>query len=255
MRKAATPMTRMQAQTRTPCRPPQGPVPAHSPPGPRRAALVRAAAIGWFLAASQVLAQLAADPASDAPEGEGHFAGVAPGSSIDASSHAQALQRWRNASDIHAWIAAHFRYDAARALQLSETQRQKNGRMPITEPGAFFARPSGVCVDLARFAFETLRHIDPDARAAYLMIEFDPVTLAGNVLRRHWLVTFEAAGQRYFFADSKRPGVMAGPYASTRDFVDEYARYRGRRIVAFAERDSFERQLRATARQPARPLP
>lgn len=214
-----------------------------------------AATIGWILASSQALAQIAADPASDAPEGEGPGAGGAPVAFIDAPSYAQALQRWRHAAHIHAWIAAHFRYDAERALQLSETQRQRNGRMPITEPGEFFARPSGVCVDLARFALETLRRIDPEARAAYLMIEFDPLTLRGNVLRRHWLVTFESAGQRYFFADSKRPGAMAGPYASTREFVDEYARYRGRRIVAFAERDSYERQQRAAARQPARPLP
>lgn len=228
---------------------------AAPPRRPRRAAVLRAAAIGWILASSQVLAQTAADPASDAPEGAGPVVGTTPASYLDASSYAQALQRWRHAADIHAWIAAHFRYDTARALQLSETQRQKNGHMPITEPGEFFARPSGVCVDLARFALETLRRIDPDARAAYLMIEFDPLTLRGNVLRRHWLVTFESAGQRYFFADSKRPGVMAGPYASTRDFVDEYARYRGRAIVAFAERNSFERQPRASARQAARPGP
>jgi hypothetical protein len=28
--------------------------------------------------------------------------------------------------------------------------------MPIIEPAAFFAKPSGVCIDLARFAVETL---------------------------------------------------------------------------------------------------
>lgn len=209
--------------------------------------------MGVLLAAPTARARpSAADPASDAPEeGEEPNGTARAGPAfVDAASHAQALQRWHRAADIHAWIAARFRYDKARAIELSETQRQKNGRLPIIPPAEFFARPSGVCVDLARFAVETLRQVDPDARAAYLMIEFDPVTLSGNVLRRHWMATFEADGQRYFFADSKRPAFLAGPYASTHDFIEEYARYRGRRIVAFAQRDSFERQMRSQVRQP-----
>lgn len=79
------------------------------------------------------------------------------------------------------------------------------------------------------------------------MIEFDPVSVRGNTLRRHWLVSFERGGQHYFFADSKRPGHIAGPYASVQAFVDEYAHYRGRRIVAFSERESYERRLRTRA--------
>lgn len=189
-------------------------------------------------------AQASADPLSDAPE-----ARVAPAaqSFIDAPTYAEALVRWRSATDVDAWIAARFEYDKARAIALSETQRQRNARLPIIAPTDFFARPSGVCVDLARFGVETLRQIDPAAKATYLMIEFDPLTIAGHTLRRHWLVTFESGGQRYFFADSKRPGFIAGPYASTREFIDEYERYRGRRIVAFQERESFERQLRRAA--------
>jgi hypothetical protein len=83
--------------------------------------------------------------------------------------------------------------------------------LPIYQPHKFFAAPSGVCVDLSRFAVETLRHIDPDARASYLMIEFAPVTIGGNTLRRHWLASFTRDGKYYFFADSKRPGHIAGP--------------------------------------------
>jgi hypothetical protein len=189
-------------------------------------------------------AQASADPLSDAPEGR-----VTPAvpSFIDAPTYAEALVRWRSAADVNAWIGARFDYDKARAIQLSETQRQKNGRMPIIAPADFFARPSGVCVDLARFGVEALRQIDPAAKATYLMIEFDPLTIAGQTLRRHWLAAFESGGQRYFFADSKRPGLIAGPYASTREFIAEYEKYRGRRIVAFQERESFERQLRRAA--------
>lgn len=198
------------------------------------------------LAASYTWAQPAADPLSDAPEGR--MSSSAP--LVDEpSTYAQALERWRGAEDVHAWIGARFNYDKARAVQLSETQRQKSGRLPVIAPPEFFAQPDGVCVDLARFAVETLRRIDPAAKAAYVMIEFDPLTIAGNTLRRHWLVSFENDGRRYFFADSKRPGHVDGPYASTREFIEEYEKYRGRRIVAFQERESFERQHRAAARR------
>ena len=135
----------------------------------------------------------------------------------------------------------------SRAMQLSETQRRKNGRMPILAPEAFFDVPSGVCVDLSRFAVETLRAVDPGSKPRYVMIEFDPVSIVGNTLRRHWVVSFERGGERYFFADSKRPGHIAGPYASTQDFIAEYARYRGRQIVSFREVETYERKMRTLA--------
>jgi hypothetical protein len=197
--------------------------------------------------ASHVQAQGLAEPLSDAPE-----SAAAPAPFVEAATYGEALVRWRGAADINAWIGARFSYDRTRAVALSETQRQKNGRLPIITARDFFAQPTGVCVDLSRFAVETLRHIDPAAKATYLMIEFDPQTIAGNTLRRHWVATFESGGQRYFFADSKRPGVMAGPYASTGEFIEAYAKYRGRRIVAYQERDSFERQMRAMRRAAGR---
>jgi hypothetical protein len=64
------------------------------------------------------------------------------------------------------------------------------------------------------------------------------------VLRRHWLAGFERDGARWYFADSKRPGHLAGPFATAAAFVDEYARYRGRTVVAFSERASYERTMR-----------
>lgn len=184
-----------------------------------------------------------ADPASDAPA-----ARISDGGKFtQASSYGDTLKLWRSAEDINAWVNARFEYDPARAIQLSETQRQKNGRMPILAPEVFFAAPRGVCVDLSRFAIETLRAIDPDTQPAYVMIEFDPVTIAGNTLRRHWVASFLREGQHYYFADSKRPGHIAGPYGSTQEFIDEYARYRGRRVVSFREVDSYERKARTMA--------
>ncbi len=189
-----------------------------------------------------------ADPASDAPERRV----VAETQFKEARSYAEALRLWQSSEDINAWIQARFRYDMSRAMQLSETQRQKNGRMPILAPEVFFTAPSGVCVDLSRFAVETLRAIDPGTKPRYVMIEFDPVSIAGNALRRHWVVSFQRGGGRYFFADSKRPGYIAGPYASTQDFIAEYARYRGRRIVSFREVETYERKLRTLATQQKR---
>lgn len=162
-------------------------------------------------------------------------------------SYPEALRRWRSAEDINGWIGATFDYDMPRALRLSETQRNGSGPIAIHSPETFFGAPVGVCVDLARFAVETLRVVEPGAKPAYLMIEFEPVTIASNTLRRHWLASFERGGQRYFFADSKRPGVLSGPYASTRDFLQEYARYRGREVVSYREVETYERRKRLRA--------
>jgi hypothetical protein len=184
----------------------------------------------------------AADPASDAPE-----AGrAAPAPYKSAASYAEALQVWRTPEDVNAWIGARFEYDMPRAMQLSESQRART-RLPIHAPSEFFLAPRGVCVDLARFGVETLRAIDPAARPAYLMIEFDPVAIAGNTLRRHWVAVYRTERGLYVFADSKRPGHLAGPYASPAQFIEEYARSRGRRIVAYRELETFERQLRTRA--------
>jgi len=189
-----------------------------------------------------------ADPASDAPESR-----AAPRSQFkDAPSYQEALKLWQNAEDVNAWIGARFQYNMSRAMQLSETQRQKNGRMPILAPEDFFAAPSGVCVDVTRFAVETLRAIDSTAHPRYVMIEFDPVSIGGNTLRYHWVASYERDGMHYFFADSKRPGRIVGPYPSTQEFIVEYAHYRGRQIVSFREMESYERKVRTPASRQSR---
>jgi hypothetical protein len=161
-----------------------------------------------------------------------------------ADSYEHALQVWKTADDINGWIAANFSYDRVRAVRLSETQRSKNGEFSIYSPSEFFNTKTGVCVDLSRFGVETLRRIDPQSDPKYLMIEFDPIQIAGNTLRRHWLVSFKRDGKPCFFADSKRPGHIAGPYKDAGEFINEYAQYRGRRIVAFREVDSYQKQRR-----------
>jgi hypothetical protein len=176
-----------------------------------------------------------------------------------AETYQQAMQRWQYAEDVNAWIGANFSYDLPRALQLSETQRRHTSTLQILQPDAFYTAPSGVCVDLSRFAVETLGRIDPAAAASYLMIEFEPVQLQGQTLRQHWLASFLRDGQHYFFADSERPGIIAGPYGSTRQFIEDYAAYRGRQIVRYRELPSYQRQPRAMAakaeRSVAQPIP
>jgi hypothetical protein len=45
---------------------------------------------------------------------------------------------------------------------------------------------------------------------------------------------------------------MTGPYDDTRSFIDEYAQYRGRRIVSFRELESYQKRRRTQAlKQPA----
>jgi hypothetical protein len=170
-----------------------------------------------------------------------------------ASSYEQALKVWKTPEDINGWIAANFSCDRARALRLSETQRGKNERISIHDPSEFFDIKIGVCIDLSRFGVETLRRIDPLSDPKYLMIEFNPVQIKGNILRLHWLVSFRREGKIYFFADSKRPGHIAGPYKDVQAFMIEYEQYRGRKIVAFRELDSYEKQRRPQAQKQQRP--
>jgi len=180
----------------------------------------------------------AADPLSDAPEERRQ-----PLHEVrDFPSYAQAVQAWRTPEDVNAWIGAKFEYDGERSMLLSETQRAQKPGPPIYPPAEFFAAPKGICVDLSRFGVETLRAVAPEFKAWYVMIEFDPVAIRGNTLRRHWVAAFERGGQRYFFADSKRPGHIAGPYASTQAYLDEYATYRNREIVAFRELETYLRR-------------
>ena len=167
-------------------------------------------------------------------------------------TYADALRSWHSAEEVNAWIGARFEYDADRAAKLSESQRALVARVEIHEPDAFFAEPSGVCVDMARFAVETLRVVAPMSKPTYLMIEFDPQIISGNTLRRHWLVMFEREGKFYFFADSKRPGYIAGPYTTVQQFIDQYAQYRGRRIVSHRILDTYERKVKRQAPRASR---
>jgi hypothetical protein len=183
---------------------------------------------------------LAAEDFSDAPE----YSQVSTAVSETLGSYEHALQAWKTPEDINAWIASNFSYDMNRSMRLSETQVTQQGQPTIYTPSEFFSIKSGTCVDLSRFAVETLKIINPQYDPKYLMIEFYPITIDGNMLRRHWLVSFKRDGQTYFFADSNRPGLVLGPFNAPEEFIREYERYRGRRIVAFRQMESYQKDHR-----------
>ncbi|AMO24145.1 hypothetical protein [Ramlibacter tataouinensis] len=185
---------------------------------------------------------------SDAPESRARPALAIPRH----ASYAEALAAWRGPEDVNAWIGAEFQYDMDRAVALSETARAGQPATPIIEPAAFYARPEGVCVDLARFAVETLRRVAPELRVRYLMIEFEPASVRGQVLRRHWVAVYENADGIRVVADSKRPGIIAGPYQTLQQFAEEYARLRGRQIVHYRELDSYQRKMKSAASRQVR---
>ncbi len=170
-----------------------------------------------------------------------------------ADSYEKALQTWKTPEDINGWIAANFSYDRTRATKLSETQKAKNHTPPVFSPPEFFESKAGACIDLSRFAVETLRRIDPTTDPKYLMIELDPIQINGSTFRLHWLVSFRRDGKKYFFADSKRPGYIAGPYDDIQTFIKEYEQYRGRAIVSYRELDSYLKRQRALLLQQQRP--
>lgn len=185
------------------------------------------------------------DADSDAPDRPG----TAPVSLALPASYADALAAWRGPEDVNAWIAVAFTYDLDRADALSETRRAEGPAPAVLDPAAFYERRAGACVDLARFAVETLNRLSPQLKARYLMIEFSPARVRGLVVRRHWVAVYEAADGLRVFADSKRPGSIAGPYGTIDEFVADYARFRGRDVVAYRELASFQRRAKAVQRQ------
>ncbi len=157
------------------------------------------------------------------------------------ANYQEALKKWRGLEDLNQWIGHNFKYDMKRAVGLSESKRAKSGRSRIYTPDELFANPHGVCVDLARFAVESAKTIKPTSEPRYLMINFEPITIQGETLRRHWMMVFTRSSQHYSMADSKRPGHIDGPYGSINELVDQYAKFRARKVVSFKVLTTWEK--------------
>jgi hypothetical protein len=164
-------------------------------------------------------------------------------------SYSIALEKWKSINEIADWMRQYFSYDFSRALVLSETNRKDTQKAAVYSPAELYLKKKGVCIDLARFGVETMRKIFPEAHPKYVMIEFTPIIIKGKIIRKHWIASYQKEGKYYYFADSKRPGYIAGPYNYTEEFINQYERYRGREIVSFKELDDFKKKRRFKKRE------
>jgi hypothetical protein len=92
----------------------------------------------------------------------------------DPISYETALKQWKTITDVNNWIKENFRYSMERAKQLAENSliREKTS---IYTPIELYQTRKGVCIDLSRFAIETINIIDTAKHVQYLMIEFEPI--------------------------------------------------------------------------------
>ena len=162
-------------------------------------------------------------------------------SAIFFASYEAALKQWKTISDVNNWIKGNFRYDIERAKQLAENSslREKTG---IYSPAELYQTPKGVCIDLSRFAVETINLIDTAKHLQYLMIEFEPIIIDGMSIKKHWAAIYHDTTGYYILADSKRPGHIAGPYENVEDFITEYQTFRDRRIIAYKVLLSYQKK-------------
>lgn len=165
-------------------------------------------------------------------------------------SYDDALASWTTPEDIMCWARDEFRYDLERALDLAEDSPIRADAEIYTPRETFDAR-SGTCVDLCRFAVDTLRAIDPATPVNYLMIEFEPVRIADRTLRRHWLAVYEHPLGLVGFADTKYPGELGEPHRSLAALVADYEVRRERRVLGFELRTTFLKQLKTRRRRAA----
>ncbi len=142
------------------------------------------------------------------------------------------LKQWKGIEDINKWIGENFHYDISRAVALG-SKRNEGPKIGIFSPEEMFINKSGICVDLSRFAFETLKQIVPETEIHYLMIDFEPIEIQGSIIRKHWVVAYKNNGKFYVTADSKRPGFIDGPYENVQEFIDKYETFRERKIESF----------------------
>ncbi|MFT3825214.1 MAG: transglutaminase-like domain-containing protein [Chitinophagaceae bacterium] len=156
-------------------------------------------------------------------------------------TYTMALLRWKNVRDVNNWISANFRYSLPRAKQLAANSTNRE-QVAIYTPAELYAQKTGVCVDLSRFTVETLKTIDSSLQAQYLLIEFEPVTIDGSVLKNHWLTIYQTAEGYFIMADSKRPGYIAGPYKQPADFIAGYEAFRNRKIVSWKVLPSYQKK-------------
>ena len=127
------------------------------------------------------------------------------------TSYGKALQQWKTVTAVNDWIKNNFSYDMERAKSLAENGSDR-GKVNIYSPDEFYQVKKGICVDLSRFTVETINNIDAFNNTQYLMIEFEPITIDGKIIRKHWISVHEDINGYYLLGDSKRPGYIVEPF-------------------------------------------
>ena len=192
--------------------------------------------IFWFLLTALALTEMKAQhldgqlkKLSDASNDDSIFS---QSKISDVLPYKSAIQEWKTISDVSNWIQNNFRYSMERAKQLAENSSERE-RIDIYSPDQLYQAKKGVCIDLSRFAVETINIIDSSKHVQYLMIEFEPIIIDSSVLKKHWMAVYHDSIGYYFLADSKRPGYIAGPHKNIDDFIFEYQTFRDRKIVSW----------------------
>ena len=155
-------------------------------------------------------------------------------------SYDKALLQWETISDVNIWMKNNFHYDFERANELSENNSTRE-KTNIYTPLELYQTKKGVCIDLSRFAVETINILDTSIHIQYLMIEFEPIIINGGIIRKHWMAVYQDSLGYYLLADSKRPGYIAGPYKNVDKFIDNYQIFRERKIVSWKILSSYKK--------------
>lgn len=165
----------------------------------------------------------------------------------------ESIHQWKSMTDINNWIKDNFQYDLERAKQLAGNSPSRNSTAIYT-PAELFNKGKGVCIDLARFAVETLHKIDTTKQVNYLLIEFEPLTISGRIITKHWLAVYKDTSGYYIFADSKRPGHAEGPVALMEDFISNYQAFRNRKIISWNIIPTYQKRKQLSSRSQKLPL-
>lgn len=131
------------------------------------------------------------------------------------NTYTETVSRWKSYKDVAKWMSKHFSYDTGRITEISYPSATP---LSPRTPEETFELKSGICLDAAEFAAETLNRIDPlyDARKVYLGTQHGP---------DHWVCSFTMDGKLYIMdyghPNRKRVGVY-GPYNSLGEYVKFY---------------------------------
>ena len=99
-------------------------------------------------------------------------------------------------------------------------------------------------IELTPVRYKSLRAIELESAPKYGKITFAPTYVHSCLFQKHWLATFIRGGLHYFFADTKRPGLIAGPFKLPEHFVVEYEQFHQRQVLSFRLLSSHRRTLR-----------